>query len=250
MMERLIPVISAGVLAISRGIRQYYERLGLTHDAIYLLPVMIDSERYQRGGLTAVESLRNVKFLLNSGSFNEKDGLNHLVQAMAKVREDYPEIKLVFTGVASKSTQEKILTAAGAGAHDWIIFPGFLPRDELIWCYKNALGLLSCRSNSEYANYGFPTKLAEYLSSGRPVIATTVGDVEEYLEDGKTAYLADPENIESIALAIRRLVQDPVKAEKIGRQGAEVARQYFDYRNHAQQVATFIRRRIEAGNPG
>jgi glycosyltransferase involved in cell wall biosynthesis len=246
--EKLTPTMAAGLLVISRRIRQYYEQLGLPEDRAYLLPVLIDIERYEQGGETGVTDLVGVKFFLNSGSFNEKDGLVHLVRAMARIHQEHPDVKLVFTGTASQSTQNRILVIAGSGGKDWIVFTGLLTRDQLIWCYKNAAGLLCCRSNSDYANYGFPTKLAEYLASGRPVVATSVGDVKDYLTDEVTAFLADPEDIESIVTAIRRLLGDPVHAAEVGRRGTEVARRYFDYRNHVAGVSTFIRCRV--GLPG
>lgn len=246
LMERLIPIMSAGILVISQGIRRHYQNLGVSSDAFCLLPVLVDRERYQIGRSEAIEYLKGVQFLLNSGSFNEKDGLIHLIQAVAKVRDEYPKIKLVFTGAATASTREKILKSTDSEGRDWIIFTGLLSRDELVWCYKNARGLMCCRSNSDYANYGFPTKLAEYLASGCPVVATTVGDVREYLADEETAFLATPENIESIALAIRRLLRDSERAEKVGHSGAKAALKYFDYRNHVKTVTKFVRQRIGA----
>jgi len=244
LMERLIPKLAVGVLAISYGIRNYFEKLNLKNDATYLLPVLIDSDRYESCDGVPFDALIGQRFLLNSGSFTEKDGLSYLVSAMAKVVEHYPDIKLVFTGHADKSTREKIYNLAGGNGSRWIYFTGFLSRDELIWCYKNAAGLLSCRSNSRYANYGFPTKLAEYLASGVPVVSTTVGDIDKYLINGETAFLAEPENVDSIAAAIRRLIHEPGHANLVGRRGAKVAQQFFDYRNHIEEVASFIRRRI------
>lgn len=248
LMERLIPTVSTGLLVISRGIQQYYEKLGMPADRIYLLPVLIDPARYENGKSFSVKRLDRVNYLLNSGTFGEKDGISHIIEAVARVRTEYSDLKLVFTGAAPPAIQEWILEIAGPGGHNWIVFTGFLSRDELIWCYKHARGLLSCRSNSEYANYGFPTKLAEYLASGRPVIATTVGDVNEYLKDEETAYLAEPENTESIATAIRRLLGDPEKADHIGRRGYEVAGKNFGYCNYTQPVTSFIRRCIGAQN--
>lgn len=244
LMERLIPMVSCGLLVISHGIKKYYAGLGLPNDAAYLLPVLIDVERYEKGGCTAVESLSGQQFLVNSGTFSEKDGILYIIKAMADVRQDYPDIKLVFTGTTTEPIRKRILETVGSNSNDWIVFTGFLTREELIWCYKSAVGLLSCRSNSDYANYGFPTKLAEYLSSARPVVATTVGDVTEYLTDGETAFLAESENVKSIAMAIEKLLRDPGRAEKVGFRGAEVARQSFDYRNHVEKVASFIRKRI------
>jgi len=247
-MENITPAISDGLISISKGISQYYEKLGQQREAVYLLPVLIDRKFYEDGGQAAVPQLKGKNFLLNSGSFREKDGLEFLIKAVVKAHDEYPDLKLVFTGGVSESIKTNILNNVNSIDKDWIIFTGYLSRDELIWCYKNAAGLLCCRSNSEYANYGFPTKLAEYLGSGRPVIATTVGDVEMYLKDGETAFLAIPEDSESIYRAIQQLMFDPVHAEQVGRNGAEVARQHFDYKVHVKQLAAFIRQRVESAH--
>lgn len=243
LMERLIPKLSVGLLPISRRIQDYYLHRGLTIDAAYLLPVLIDFDYYRTAGQMPFEALRGQRYLLNSGTFTEKDGLSYLVAAASQVRNSHPDIKLVFTGAPSPTIRQKILQMGGGGAEKWIMFTGFLSRDQLVWCYKHALGLLSCRSNSSYANYGFPTKLAEYLAAGTPVIATRVGDIEEYLVDSENAFLAKPENVASIADAILRLLTNSERAALVGNSGREVARQYFDYNNHIQGVADFIRRR-------
>lgn len=244
LMEKLIPKLSKGILPISHRIQDFYVHLGLATDASYLLPVLIDAEHYQATDGAAIDTLKGQKFLLNSGSFSEKDGIPFLIAAMIKVLAQQPDIKLVFTGSDSPDIQQKIFRMAGENAEDWIVFTGFLSRDELIWCYKHAAGLLSCRSDSSFANYGFPTKLAEYLASGGPVVATRVGDIDEYLVDGQNAFLARAEDIDSIAGAILRLLQEPLMAREIGRRGVEVARRFFDYRNHIDSVASFIRRTI------
>lgn len=247
LMERLIARGSAGLLVISQGIRHYYQELGMPRSGIYLLPVLIDADQYEKGGVTAFKKLEGARYLLNSGSFSEKDGLSYLIRAIAGVRNDYHDIRLVFTGHTTSDVEKRILEIAGENSRDWIVFTGHLSRDALIWCYKNALGLLSCRSDSDYANYGFPTKLAEYLATGTPVVATKVGDVTEYLRDGETAYLAEPENTDSIEQAIGRLIKDPVTAADTGRAGARVARDTFDYRVHIDGVVDFIRQRTGQG---
>lgn len=245
LMEKLIPKLAQGILPISHSIRDYYENLGISNNAAYLLPILIDAEYYQSAGNTPISILENQRYLLNSGSFTEKDGIPFLIEAVRNVREKHLDIKLVFTGNAKPEVQQKIQCMADvSGPADWIIFTGFISRDELIWCYKNATGLLSCRSNSSFANYGFPTKLAEYLASSRPVVATRVGDIEDYLIDEVNAYLSTPEDPQSIADAILKLLDDPDKANFIGKKGNEVARQSFDYRNHVKNVSRFIQRRI------
>ncbi len=128
-----------------------------------------------------------------------------------------------------------VFSHAGADAREWIIFTGFLSRESLIWCYKHAAGLLSCRSNSDYANYGFPTKLAEYLATGTPVVVTDVGDVRNYLGD-ESAFLAEPENVESIAGAMTGLLADKIKGADCCKRRHEAARKYFDSQTGVEPV--------------
>ncbi|MEZ5541459.1 MAG: glycosyltransferase [Pseudomonadota bacterium] len=243
LMEWLLPRLTVGAVVISTRIRQYYARLGMPAADMLLLPVLIDYAQYQAGGTEAVGGLEGTEFLLNSGAFKEKDGLEFVIRALREVRRDHPGLKLVFTGQASPAARASVYAHAGADAEQWIVFTGFLSREALIWCYKHAAGLLSCRSNSAYANYGFPTKLAEYLASGTPVIVTDVGDTREYLDEN-SAFIAEPENVESIARAVRLLLSDKARAGAVGNRGREVARQHFDYASHVEAVADFVRRRI------
>ena len=55
----------------------------------------------------------------------------------------------------------------------------------------NAKLLALARPDSIQAQGGFPTKLGEYLATGRPVVVTKVGEIPDYLEDGVNAFLSD-----------------------------------------------------------
>jgi glycosyltransferase involved in cell wall biosynthesis len=242
-MERLLPKLAVGLLVISSRIRDHYVRLGALANASYLLPVLVDIDLYGSASQPVLAALRGKRYLVNSGRFNEKDGLEFLVPAVAAIRSKHPDVCLVFTGDAPEQVRREVRGYGGKDSGRWILFTGLLTREDLISCYHGATGLLSCRSGSPYAQYGFPTKLAEYLASGQPVIATRAGDVPDFLTDGVSAFLAESENIESIADALRRLLDDPVNAREVGQRGREVAKCHFDYRSYAAPVSQFIRRR-------
>ena len=86
------------------------------------------------------------------------------------------------------------------------------------------------RPNNIQAKYGFPTKLGEYLATGRPVIVTAVGDIPFYLDDGVNAFIAEPNNIQSFADKLEECFSNEDKAIKIGQKGQETAIKFFDYR--------------------
>lgn len=64
---------------------------------------------------------------------------------------------------------------------------------------KNAEALVLDRPNSLQAQYGFPTKLGEYLLTGNPVVVTKVGDIPLYLKDGVSALLSEDRNPKEFA---------------------------------------------------
>jgi glycosyltransferase involved in cell wall biosynthesis len=92
---------------------------------------------------------------------------------------------------------------------------------------SRATMLVFTRPSSLQADYGFSTKLGEYLATGRPVIATRTGEVEKYLKDGQNAFICDP-NENSIAEKICAISENYSLALKVGEEGRQCALRYFN----------------------
>lgn len=241
-LERWIPRMARGVIPISHNIANFYVAQGVQEDRLFLLPILVDMELYRQRSDAEIKSLKSIDYFLSSGSFGEKDGLAFMVEAFECVADEFPEIRLVFTGNVDEKTKEETLgLLKSARLRDRIVFTGFISRDQLVWAYQNARALLCCRSNSLYANYGFPTKLGEYLASGSPVIATKVGDVDHYLEDGKNAYLAVAEDSGAIAECMRMTLRNRNAAVQIGLEGQRVAERHFCYPVYSPGITEFLR---------
>ncbi|MFY9716647.1 MAG: glycosyltransferase family 4 protein [Thermoplasmata archaeon] len=70
---------------------------------------------------------------------------------------------------------------------------------------------------SEYEAFGLV--LLESLSQGTPVIASRVGGIPEFIEDGKSGLLVPPGDRAGLAAAIERLWSDPATARRFGEFG-------------------------------
>lgn len=240
-MEWLTPRLAAGLIVISGPILEFYREKGVKEDRLFLLPILVDVDEYAQPADSSVDLLKGTRYLLNSGSFTEKDGVPYLIRAFGKVATKYPDLYLVFTGHVAEADREDAVQCLGnSDIAKRVIFTGFLERREIIWCYQNACALLSCRSNSPYANFGLSTKLGEYLASGAPVIATRVGDTTRYLTHGKDALLAEPEDVESIANCMEQVLGSRAFARDIGESGRQLARRIFDYRNYGASLEAFV----------
>jgi glycosyltransferase involved in cell wall biosynthesis len=133
------------------------------------------------------------------------------------------------------------------GLDDRVTFHGQVPhaqvRDLLAPCHVLALP----RPASRQATGGFPTKLGEYLSTARPVLATAVGDIPQYLRHGDTCALVAPDDVGALTQALLDLARDYREAQAIGARGRELVEASFAATTQAPKLVAFVER-LEGGN--
>ena len=134
-----------------------------------------------------------------------------LLRAIAQV----DGVRVVILGEgAQRSALEKL--AVDLGVSNRIDLPGWVddPRAHL-----PEFDVIALPSRSE----GFPLAVVEAMLAARPVVATRVGSVAEAVVDGKTGFLVDRDDVDSLATALRRLRDDPALRARLGWRGREVA---------------------------
>ncbi|MGQ9888300.1 MAG: glycosyltransferase [Aggregatilineales bacterium] len=67
-----------------------------------------------------------------------------------------------------------------------------------------------------YAHYASPLKLFEYMAAGRPVVASDLPAWADVVQDGETALLVPPGDVNALAAAIARLRADPDLRRRLG----------------------------------
>ena len=239
--DRTMPGMSSGVLAISTRIIDYLTKQGVDNRRIMHLPILVDHDRFALSSASIVQDLLGKRYFLNSGALDEKEGIDFILTAFSSICDSHERIYLAITGTPEKQRKFQVIEMAKRlQIEDKIIFTGFLSSDQLSWAYQNAVALLCCRSNTPFANYGFPTKLAEYLSSGRPVITNEVGDMLFYLKGGVNAFISRAEDSNSIAEQMAKILDNPASATLVGLNGRKVAAEYFDYKIFVHPLDKFL----------
>lgn len=159
-----------------------------------------------------------------------------VISVYASVRREVPQAVLQMLGGTGDSRRDADVRAAlserasDLGCSEGVEFRGRVSRDELISALRSSTVLLLPRDVDEFTQAAFPNKLAEYLASGRPVVATAVGDIPRVLEDRKTAYLVPPHDEAAIAGAVVRALSCTEEADAVGREGRLLAMSVFDCR--------------------
>jgi glycosyltransferase involved in cell wall biosynthesis len=206
-----------------------------------LIKIPILTEKFD---VDNIYSKSEFPYMVHAGSITEKkDGIVGMIKAFAVAVKSIPfPVKFIITGYLESSPDKieikKCIQDNNLAA--FINFVGFITKEELqLLQSKSVLAILNKHEN-EQNNYCFPTKLAEYLSNGIVVIATTVGELKNYLIDGKNAYLIPPGNIELMAQKIIAVFTNEEESLRISKSGKELADLQFNYKIQCKRLNTFF----------
>jgi glycosyltransferase involved in cell wall biosynthesis len=128
-----------------------------------------------------------------------------------------PDLRLIVVGSGSHRQLVEQL-ADDAGVRDRVTFAGSVSGDALIDLYRDALALVYVPYDEDY---GLAT-LEAFLAEKPVVTARDSGGTLEFVEDGVTGCVVDPDP-EAIADAIARLAGNHALARSLGQAGRELA---------------------------
>ena len=120
--------------------------------------------------------------------------------------------------------------------------PGAVPRQHLeAWTHEGVLEWLGFQSDMPalmakshiiclptYYGEGVPKCLLEAAAAGRAIVTTNMPGCRDIVRDGENGFLVSPQDPESLADALRRLITDGELRRSCGARGREIAVQGFD----------------------
>lgn len=169
------------------------------------------------------------------GRIRAQKGTDVFVDAMIRVLPGRPDVTAVVLGRATAEHQgfldELKARVASAGLSDRILFPGEVGPTETAPWYR-ALDLFIAPQRWE----GFGVTPLEAMASGAPVVATTVGAFSELVEDGRTGTLIPPGDVDAMADAAARWLDDPAAMKAAGEAGRERVTRAFSLEAEATGI--------------
>ena len=226
-----------GMFTISTTLQKVYQDLGVKQ--VSVINMTVDANRFV--GLE--KQPKDCHYIAYCGTAsNNKDGVDRLIKAFAIVNKRHPYVKLYIMGKAptKDDVSGNLKLVNNLGLKDMVVFTGVIPAKEMPQMLKNADVLALARPDSLQARCGFPTKLGEYLLTENPVVVTKVGDIPLFLEDGLSALLANPDDIEEFATKMIWALDHPQEASAIGKEGAQVALKSFNYKTEAKKIMNVV----------
>jgi len=145
------------------------------------------------------------------GRIEKRKGLQHVIQALPNVIKQIPDVKLIIVGPDAGYINDLKRMVATLGLTRYVVFTGALSDLEMkkAILYADVFVL-----PSEQENFPEVTLKAAYLK--KPIVASSVGGIPEFIEDGKNGFLVEVGDIEEISKATMTLLTDRKLARRLG----------------------------------
>ena len=203
------------------------ERIAIVNEGVEV-PALTSQE--ERLAARKIWQVREEGFLFGCvGVFVPEKGQRHTIGALAILRKQFPQARLLLAGDGACRGQLEEL-ARELGQTEAVIFAGFLKDVKPVYAALDAFVF-----PSEFEGLG--TALQSAMALGLPCVSTARGGLEEVVDNERTVLVAEPDAKE-FAAAMMRVIADEQLRKKLGEAGRkEIQERFSDVR--------MVRRTIE-----
>lgn len=170
--------------------------------------------------------------LLNVGVCKKQKGIKYLVEAINSLSDLDLKLHLVGKYDPKSGYYNNIIRYIKRNSlEEKIIFHGFVEQDELLDLY------MKCKIYAHPSLMeGYGMVLAEAMSFGLPIIASTAGAIPELITDDINGILVKPADSKSLASAIRKLSERKDLRVKFSRNNLERVKKLFTWEDFDQRL--------------
>lgn len=241
--KRFLASRADGIIAISSYLESYY---GSRNCPSIRIPTLLDLAKFEVADSRQSYLNANLK-LAYTGSpgagKRAKDLINNVVEAVLLLNSRQLKIRFL---IAGPTAQEIIDLPALRSRHISTLPPclsalGWQSAEQSLNVVKSADFMPLLRPLTRVSAAGFPTKVAESLALGTPVVCNLTSDLGQYVHDGVEGLVCRDHSVEAFTEAIERaLALSPTQYAKMRIAARTMAEQSFDYRAYAKPLRYFL----------
>lgn len=232
------------LIVISTHLESYFRKMLGPEANILRIPIMVEHSLWKSSQLPSEAQDFIIIYCGNLDHAGEVDDLLRAYNGVSKIRR---LVHLIIIGSGSRLSELKSV-AQSFNPRGLIEFTGQLSRAKVIEKLASSHLLILPRKEGLFSSAGFPTKLGEYLATGKPVITTATGDIPLYLKDGESAYFIQPGDMQGLSDKIEHVITHYDHARQIGLAGQRIAVEHFDVEVNCRRVITLLAQLWEGDN--
>jgi glycosyltransferase involved in cell wall biosynthesis len=220
---------AAAITVVSDFIKQQLiSRLDVPPDKVFVLPMPIDPEKIYETEVPPSER----KMILCVARLTTQKDLGTLIRAFHRVEQKQHELDLVIIGEGPERANLQDLMRE-LDLEKEVFLYDLMPQETLNQ-YYNKCHMVVLPSVEE----GFGLVMVEGQLCKKPVMGANSGGIPEIIEHEKTGLLFPPEDHQSLASAMERILADENFAFQLGEAGYQSAQTKFSQE-------TFLRKYVE-----
>jgi glycosyltransferase involved in cell wall biosynthesis len=185
-----------------------------------IVPNIVDVHRFTASGRQPYTKGKAGPRLLVTRNLEPIYDIDTALAVLQQVHKTFPGASITICG--SGPERDRLVALAQAlGIGSAVVFTGRVENEQMAELYRSADVMV----NPSLAD-NMPISVLEALASGVPVVSSRVGGVPHLVQHGNTALLVPPGDVDAMAKAVIRVLEDPELADRLARAGLGEVQQY------------------------
>ena len=235
-LERCLPILADSLSCASQQLKTLSSKYGVKRESIFDTPVGADLDKF-RPDLDGTQVRQKYgiegELVLYIGQLHGAQYVDLFIQAANLVLHKRPDVRFMIVGEGFLELGLKRLVE-DLGIGDKVIFTGSVPYDDVPSYIAASSVCVAPFRDTLVTRCKSPLKIVEYLSSGKAIVASNVGEVKRMV--GGVGILVEPDNYHSLAEGILRLLNDKSLRENLGRFARQRAEKRYNWPNTASSL--------------
>ena len=170
-----------------------------------------------------------------AGNFRYWHRVDLLIRAFQGLDSD--DLYLLIMGTGPADSENSLRSLAAKSRSNQIIFTGAVPFAEMP-VYLSACDILVAPLGPKFENklHLSPIKIYEYMSVGRAVVASRIGQLCQVIDDGRNGLLFEPDSKEDLERILKLLAGDRELREKLGHSARSDVEEKHSWKANVQRI--------------
>jgi len=233
---------------VSNELKKYFMAKGVPGEKIHVIPNGADPDRFRPDfpcdDVKQQYQLRNNLVIGFVGSFHYWHGVENLTRIIRDTAEKYRHVKFLMVGDGGPLKKSLEAFIQENGLKDRVHLTGLVKHEE-IPKYIAAMDIVLAPYPELKFGYYSPVKLYEYLSSGKAVVSSRMGQISEVIKDGVNGFLYQPNDISRLYRKVSELIENPELIRRVGQQARKDVLENYTWKRRGEQLSALCEQVVE-----